>query len=57
MRLEALSEKRSIIDLRRKYFKNLPLKYPEIYHAHLTNILSNLGEELTLNEFNALAWI
>jgi hypothetical protein len=49
MRLEALSEKKSSIELRRKYFKYLPSKYPEIYHAHLTNILSNLGEDLSIN--------
>ena len=39
--------KKSRVELRRKYFRLLPSYYPEIFHAHLANLIANLAEELT----------
>ena len=55
--MDSLNPKLSKMELRRKYFKYLPPWYPELYHAQLSNILSNIGRDLSFNEFIALASI
>lgn len=56
-RVDALYPKKSKLELHRKYFRYLPASYPELYHAQLANILSNLGRDISFNEFAALASI
>lgn len=55
--LEKGSVNSSKFELRKKYFRYLPLYYPEIYHAQLVNILANMDNVLSFNEFITLAWI
>lgn len=45
------------MELKRKYLRYLPPQYPELYHAQLANIVSNMGRDLGFNEFMALASI
>jgi hypothetical protein len=55
--VDAVCPKKSKLELNRKYFRYLPGSYPELYHAQLANILSNLGREISFNEFSLLASI
>ena len=57
VRVDGVNEKRTIMELRRKYFRYLPDNYPELFHAHLYSILSCLGEDISVNQFMTLAWI
>lgn len=55
--IDAVCPKKSQLELYRKYFRYLPGSYPEMYHSQLANILSNLGRDISFNEFYLLASI
>lgn len=43
--------------IKRNYFHALPSYYPELYHAHLVNLLAAMTPPLSGAEFLTLAWI
>ena len=47
--IDSLTQKISKMEIKRKYLKFLPPHYPELYHAQLTNVLSNMGRDISFN--------
>jgi hypothetical protein len=55
--VDSATDKLSKLEVKRKYLRFLPPLYPELYHAQLASVVSNMGRDLSFNEFTALASI